>query len=128
MKNLPKLDKKEETIFKLDLVPKLPVFKDVEKEQIDIKYALIAPYAYAHIYWDKKQKEVIYTIEEPELAPKEKKVLNLIEEGVRELINISYLAVKKGEAVIEYLEKNVRVLLNELRITLTKESYLKIMY
>ena len=128
MKNLPKLDKKEKTIFKLDLVPKLPVFKDVEKEKINVKYALIAPYAYAHIYWDEKQKEVIYTVEEPELTPKEKKVLNLIEEGVRELINISYLAVKKGEAVIEYLEKNVRVLLNELRITLTKESYLKIMY
>ncbi|MBT4334284.1 type II/IV secretion system ATPase subunit [archaeon] len=128
MKKLPNLEKKEESIFKLDLAPRLPTFKAVEKDQVDEKYPLIAPYAYAHIKWDKEKKELIYTVEEPNLDPKEKKILTLIEGGVKELINISYLAAEKGETVIAYLEKNVRVLLDELRITITKESYLKIMY
>ncbi len=128
MKKLPELEKKEEAIFKLDLTPKLPIFKDVEKSKVNVKYPLISPYAYAHIYWDDKEKELMYMVEEPGLNPQDKKILNLIEEGIKELINISYLAVKKGETVINYLEKNVKILLNELRITITKESYLKIMY
>ena len=127
----PKLivpEKEEEPVFKVDLEPKIPNFPEVLRENVDIRYPLISPYAYAHIFWDEKNKELVYYLEEPKLSDQEKKILNLLEEGIKELINISYLAVKKGETVVVYLEKNLRVLLNELRIDLSKESYLKIMY
>lgn len=119
-KQLPKFS------IKKGLVP--PTFPDQKKEKIDIKYPLIAPYAFARIRWDPKLKELIYVLEEPYLEIYEKKVLNLLEEGIKELLNISYLATPEGETTIEYLEKNVRALLNELRIKLEAESYLKLMY
>ncbi len=128
IKGLPELPEKHKTIFKIDISPEIPEFPNVSKKEMDFRYPLIAPYAYAHIYWSSKNQELVYEVEEPELVPDEKKVLNLLEDGVRELINVSYLSLGKGDTVINYLEKNLKVLLSELRITLTKESYLKIMY
>lgn len=127
-KTLPQLPKKEESEFQIEITPELPKFEDVRKEQVDIRYPLIAPYAYAHIYWDEENKELIYSIEEPELSVREKHILNILEDGIKELINISYIGAQKGQTVIQYLEKNLKVLLNELRIKLSRESYLKLMY
>ncbi len=125
---MPKPEQEQRPNFKIQEIPKLQSLPTVRKEKIDLRHALIPPYAYAHIYWDKRNKELVYEVEEPQLTPEEKRVLSLIEEGIKELINISYLSVEQGETVIEYLEKNIRVLLEELRIELSNESYLKIMY
>src|SRR3989338_4442317 len=118
----------KKSIFELETLPKIQTFPTIAKEKVDFRYPLIPPYAYAHIHWDKNNKELIYEVEEPQLAPEEKKVLTLLEEGIKELINISYISVEKGETLIEYLEKNIKVLLDELRIEITDSSYLKIMY
>ena len=127
-RSLPELPEKHKTIFKVDLTPEIPEFPTGDKKEMDFRYPLIAPYAYAHIFWNHKNQELFYEVEEPKLLSEEKKVLNLLEDGIRELINISYLSLNKGDTVIDYLEKNLKVLLSELRITLNKESYLKIMY
>ena len=128
MRKLPELPEKGRTIFKIEVEPEIPTFADVKKQDVDIRYSLLAPYAYAHIFWDEKAKEIVYYLEEPELTASERKILNLLEDGIKELVNMSYLQLKKGETIIEYLEKNLKVMLTELRITLTKDSYLKIMY
>ncbi|MEK6937173.1 MAG: type II/IV secretion system ATPase subunit [Nanoarchaeota archaeon] len=99
-----------------------------EKEKIDVKYVLIEPYVYAHIFWDKENNELIYNIEEPILDEKEAGILNLLENSINELINISFIGMKSTDVVIEYLEKNLRVLLSEFKINITKESFLKLMY
>jgi len=125
---LPEMPHKEETIFKIEPLTEIPTFPDVKKQDVNFKYPLIKPYAYAHIYWDEPSKELIYYLEEPKLTPDEKKTLILLEDGIKELINISYLSLGKGEKIIEYLEKNIKVLLNELRITPSTSSYLKLMY
>ena len=121
-KVLPTLQKKEKPLFQIELQPTMPEFKDVPKQQINIRYPLIAPYAYAHIYWDDKNKELIYYVEEPQLTPEERNILNLLEEGIKELINISYLAVKKGETLIVYLEKNLKVL-HQQPLRIQQRSY-----
>ena len=109
--------------------PAIPILPDIESyETFDIKYELIPPYAFAHVFWDKQNKEIVYSIEEPELTEDEKRILNLLEEGIKELINISFISVKEGSTVIQYLEKNINVLLSELNINITQETYLKIMY
>ena len=143
-KKLPVLAKKKENIFKrVSGMPKskqkehkfqiqknqeIQKLPDLPRQQIDVRYPLLAPYAYAHLKWDEGSRSLVYTLEEPQLEIREKKVLNLLEDGIKELLNISYLSTSKGETIIEYLEKNIKALLTELRIKLTKESYQKIMY
>ena len=39
-----------------------PLEKIPDKRQIDIRYCLISPFAYAHIYLDAKISEVVYDI------------------------------------------------------------------
>ncbi|MBI2670866.1 type II/IV secretion system ATPase subunit [Candidatus Woesearchaeota archaeon] len=118
----------EKPTFSIDTNIQIPVFPEIDKEKINIRYPLIAPYAYAHIFWDNENKELVYFVEEPVLNQEQKRILEILEDGIKELINISFISVKSQEAVIEYLEKNLRVLLDELRIELSRESYLKIMY
>ena len=107
-------------------IPELPDSKD--RQTLDFKYPLIEPYVYAHIFWDKVNNELVYFVEEPQLDEREIGVLNILEGGISELINISFIGLKKTEVVIEYLEKNLRVLLSELKISISRESYIKIMY
>ena len=120
--------KGEEALFKIDkkVVPNIPEYKDLTK--VDIRYDLIPPYSYAHINWDVENTELVYTIEEPVLSDKEKKVLDVLEDGIKELINLSFINVKDSNTILVYLERNIKVLLTELSIKLTKESYVKIMY
>lgn len=120
---------KSKTIFQIDPVNQiqdLPDFKN--KEEMNVRYPLISPYSYVHIHWDNKLQEVIYEVVEPELDKKEKQILKTLEEGIKELINISFISVKKGESVIEYLEKNINVLLKELGFTLSEDTFKKVMY
>jgi len=119
----------EAPLFHLDFKPEIPPLPETDdKRAVNIRYPLIPPYAYAHIYWEESSKELIYKVEEPELTSYEKRVLGILEEGIKELINISFVSVQESDTLIKYLEKNIRVLLDELRIKLTKYSYLKLMY
>ncbi len=119
---------REQTIFKLEeqVIPTLPDAKD--PKTLNIKYPLIPPYAYAHIHWDSANTELVYEIIEPELTDKEKETLDTLEDGIRELINLSFISVQDRETIFIYLEKNIKVLLTELAIQLSMNSYLKIMY
>ena len=47
LQNYPKIQ--------VDFSPKIPPLKKLkDKTQIDVRYALIAPFAFAHIHWDEK--------------------------------------------------------------------------
>lgn len=107
-------------------IPPLPRIED--KTKIDIRYALISPYAYAHIYWDKKISELIYELEEPFLDEAEKILLEKIETGIREIININVLSDKTMEAMIEYIDKTAKLLISELNLKISEGSYKKIFY
>ncbi len=130
LSGLPKTESPaEKTMFQVQPsteVIMLPELKDVTT--LDVRYPLIPPYAYAHIYWNPKESELVYELEEPVLNEQEKQVLKTLEDGIRELINISFLNIKETNKIIEYLEKNLRVLLTEYKITITKETFLKMMY
>ena len=126
----PKEDirKISKTIFKIEKIdtPIIPEFKD--RAKIDVRYTLIKPYVNVHIHYTKAKKILLYDVEEPELNEKEQKLLKILESGLEELISLSFLAIKTEEAVIEYLEKNIKILLNELNINVNKETFLKLMY
>jgi flagellar protein FlaI len=120
---------KHERIFKIDTIPEiveLPEFKT--RKEIDVRYPLIKPYAYAHIFWDDNQNELIYSVEEPLLNPAEKEILRLIILALEEMINISYTGASKFNIVLDYLEKNVQAILFELGTKVSRNTYLKLMY
>ncbi len=118
-----------EVLFKVKTIVDIPPLPQVQdKQSFDFRYPLIEPYAYAHIFWDKKNNELVYIVEEPELDENEKRLLRLIERGIEELINMSFINVKSTTKIIEYLEKNIKVLLAEMGVRITEEMFLKMMY
>ncbi len=107
-------------------IPALPRIKD--KTSIDIRYALISPYASAHLFWDSKKGELVYEIEEPILTKEEEKILNEIEEGMSELINVNVVMEKTEQALIDYLDKTARLLISELNLKVSEVLYEKMFY
>ncbi|MBI2137199.1 type II/IV secretion system ATPase subunit [Candidatus Woesearchaeota archaeon] len=115
--------------FFIDLRPrlfKLPEYQN--KEKINVRYPLLPPYAFAHVFWDEKQKELVYHIEEQILNDTEKELIKLIQLGLEEMINISFRYATKSDLILKYIEKNVQSIIAELGAKVSRESYLKIMY
>ncbi len=106
----------------------MPLLPDLPASQLNIRYPLIAPYVNVHIYFDAAINELLYDVEEPALTEQERSMLSLIEDGIEELINLSVLNVKNADAVISYLEKNIKVILDELGMKISQETFVKIMY
>ena len=118
----------EEKIF-IDLKPNIPALPRIEdKTKLDIRYPLIIPYAYAHIYWNSRISELVYELEEPILNEKEIEILYKIENSMKEIININVLVEKTTEAMIDYINKTAELLIAELNIKIEDESYQKIFY
>lgn len=63
--------------IKIDFHPKVPALEKVkDKTKIDVRYCVISPFAFIHIYWDEKNFELVYDIEEPILNDQEKNIWN----------------------------------------------------
>ena len=107
-------------------IPAIPMMKD--KTAVDVRYTLISPYTTAHIFWDEKIAELRYEIEEPLLNEEEQEVLRRIEEGMREIINVNVVIEKTQQAVLEYLDKTARLLIEELGLRVTESMYNKLFY
>ncbi|MEK6853007.1 MAG: type II/IV secretion system ATPase subunit [Nanoarchaeota archaeon] len=108
------------------LFVKLPPFQ--RKEEVDVRYALIPPYTYVHIHFDVKRGELIYEVEEPILSEREKDLLIILEKGIEEIIDVSFLREKSKDAILTYLEKTTKLLIKELNLDVSEESYDKIFY
>lgn len=116
-------------MIKINLSPVIPPLPRIDdKKKIDLRYVLISPYAYAHIFWDDKLKELLYQVEEPILNDYEKESLKKIEEAMLELVNINVAVEKTLEAVTDYIDKTAKLLIDELNIKITPQSYEKIFY
>lgn len=109
-----------------DDIPQIPELDDPTK--INVRYKIIDPYVDIHVHWDAKINEILYDVEEPQLTEKQQKDLETLEEGLTELINISFINIEDQDIVIEYLEKNLRILLDEFGIEANKETFLNYMY
>ena len=113
----------------INLNPKVPSLPKVEdKTKIDVRYALISPYAFAHIYWDKRINEVVYELEEPILNENEKQVLARIEEAMLEIININVAVEKTLESITNYIDMTAKLLISELNLQVASETYDRIFY
>ena len=107
-------------------IPALPRADD--KKKIDVRYMLTPPFASVHIHWDDTIHELMYEIEEPVINEYETAVLIKIEEAMLELININVAIEKTLEATTTYLDRTARLLIDELNIKITPDSYNKLFY
>ena len=107
-------------------IPAIPKFSD--KTKIDVRYALISPYANAHIYWDNNAGDLVYDLEEPILESEEKISLLKLEDAMLELININVVTERTDDKMMEYIDKTAKFLINELNLKIKDESYEKIFY
>lgn len=108
------------------VIPSLPRVSD--KTKVDIRYSLIAPYANAHIFWDNSSRELMYELEEPKLNSFEEEVLENLEAGMTELVNINLVVERTAENLIDYIDKTARLLINELNIKVSETGYEKLFY
>ncbi len=113
----------------VDFTPRIPPIKKIDdKTKIDIRYCLISPFAYVHIYWDPKEYEVIYEIEEPILTDEEETARDKVVKAMRSMINFKEIIGGSNETLFEYIDKRFKLLAIEMGIELTYESYKKIYY
>lgn len=105
-----------------------PLEKSEQKQGIDIRYCLVSPFAYAHIYWDYKEKELFYELEEPSLTEKEKEYKDEVTEAMESMINFNVMVEKETEKLLDYIDQRFKVLAFELGLDLNYESYKKIYY
>ncbi len=116
-------------VIEIDTSPAVPPLpRTDDKTKLDIRYSLLSPYANAHIFWDKKINELVYEIEEPILDDNEKRILEKLESSMLELININVAVDKTSEAMTVYIDKTARLLIEELNLKVTEESYEKLFY
>lgn len=113
----------------LDITPVMPVLPFFAKKQdIDIRYAVIPPYAYIHIYWDGNKNDLIYEVEEPILNEKEKEILEILEKGIEEMIDVSFIKEKTSKSVMDYLKRSSSLIIKELGLDVSNETYFKLFY
>lgn len=116
-------------VFQINPNPPIPALhKPDDRRTIDVRYSLIAPYANAHVYWNEKEEELIYEIEEPILEEFEKEELKKIESAMVELVNVNVVTERTPEQMMNYIDKTARLLISELNLKIKTESYEKISY
>jgi len=116
-------------VMRINLNPQIPSLPKIEdKTKIDVRYALVVPYAFAHIHWNREISEVVYEIEEPILTEHEKEAMQKLEEAMLELINVNVAVEKTIDATTEYIDKTARLLISELNLKISDETYERIFY
>ncbi len=109
--------------------PKTPPLERIkDKTKIDLRYCLIAPFAFVHIYWDERIYELVYEIEEPILTEQEKSYLDQLNSAIRDLINFEEIIERNEDALLEYIDKRLKILAIEFGMDIPYDSYKKIYY
>jgi len=113
----------------INFMPKVPPLKKVkDKTKINIRYAVIAPYAFIHIYWDPELFEVVYDVEEPILDETEQAYREQIIEAMRNMINFNTIIEKDTQSLLNYIDKRFKIIVFELGLNISYETYKKIYY
>ncbi|GIU68667.1 MAG: secretion system protein E [Candidatus Pacearchaeota archaeon] len=121
LKNFPRV--------KINFSPQLPKLQKVrDKTKIDLRYAVISPFAFVHIYWDPKSYEVVYEVEEPILNEEEKAYKEQVLSALKDMINFDILIEKDTEVLLDYIDKRFKVIIFELGVDISYETYKKIYY
>jgi flagellar protein FlaI len=115
--------------IKINFHPKIPSLGRIkDKTKIDLRYCLISPFAFVHIYWNEKIYELAYEIEEPVLDEQEKAYREQLTDAIRDLINFEEIVERNEEALLDYIDKRLKILAVEFGMNIPYDSYKKIYY
>lgn len=113
----------------INFSPRMPSLKRLkDKTKINLRYALIEPYAYVHIYWDDKNYEIVYEVEEPVLDDNEEAYRKDMINAMRNFINFDVVVDNDIEKLLDYIDKRFKLLAVELGMNFSYETYSKIYY
>jgi len=113
----------------IDFNPRIPPLQKIkDKTKLDVRYPLISPFSFAHIYWDPKIYELIYDIEEPILDEQEEQYREEIIAAMRNMVNFEEVIEKNKDNLLEYIHQRFKILAIELGMNIPYESYKKIYY
>ena len=113
----------------INFFPEVPVLRKIEdKTLVNIRYTLIAPFTFAHIYWNDKISELVYEIEEPPLTAKEEKYKDELINAMENMINFDTVLEKDMKVILDYIDRMFRILAIELDFDISYDSYKKIYY
>ncbi len=115
--------------IKINFTPKNPPLKKLkDKTKIDVRYCLIDPFVFVHIYWNKKTFELMYEVEEPILTESEKTYKKELVEAMSNMISFDSIVERDQEKLLEYIDRMFKILAVELGMSISYESYKKIYY
>lgn len=113
----------------MDFSPKIPPLQTIkDKTKLNVRYSLISPFVFAHIYWDAESFEVKYDVEEPILTGIEMAYKEELITAMKEIINFEEIVDKNKESLMDHIDRMFRVLAIELGMEISYESYKKIYY
>lgn len=120
----------EMELIKINQNPKIPpLSKPNDKTNINVRYMVLPPFVSIHIYWNNEKSELIYEVEEPILDDSEEQNLKRIEEAMREMINLDLIAEEKSsDDLLSYIQKSGEMIISELGIKISDESFRKVFY
>ena len=114
---------------KIDFHPAVaPLALVKDKTKVDVRYCVISPFAFIHIYWNDKDYELTYEIEEPILNDQEKAYREQLSDAIRDLINFEEIVQRNEETLLDYIDKRLKLLAIEFGMDIPYESYKKIYY
>lgn len=96
--------------------------------EVDVKYSLIEPYAYATIKWNDALGELGYTLIEPPLTDKESKTLEKIKGLIVDLLDINLMDIKNIKEVQKYLKGKLNQIISDYEIAVNEAEYNKVLY
>ncbi len=113
----------------INFSPQVPVLEKVkDKTKIDVRYCVISPFAFVHIYWSEKMYELVYEIEEPILNEEEQIYREQLTTAMRDLINVEQVIEKNKDSLLDYIDKRFKLLAIEFDLKISYESYKKLFY
>lgn len=113
--------------MKINTSPTIPkMLPQEDKTKVNVRYALLPPFAYVHIFWDEKKQEVVYNLEEPLLNETEKTDLEKIEKTIREMVNFSGVLEKQDNQ--DYMLNLLNQSIKNLNLKINKNSLEKFFY
>jgi flagellar protein FlaI len=104
----------------------LPDFK--KAQDVDVIYPIFRPFVYIHVKWVSEKKKLIYEIIEPKLLQGEKDILKKIKRDLTEIIDVDLAVIKKESKIFDYLEEQLRKVLEDENLVLPEKTYMKISY
>ncbi|RLG14893.1 MAG: secretion system protein E [Candidatus Nanohalarchaeota archaeon] len=115
--------------FKIGKKKKVTLLKTFDKrEDINVYYPLIYPYAYARIKWNPEINEVQYCVEQPQLSEEEKNIYVLLQASLIKTIDVNLYSLKTDDEKINYIKKKINDILIEFGVVLHSGQYIRLLY